>query len=190
MQRAALFAGFALVATLAACGGGGSSSGTPFTGTPATTAPTTAPTTSPTTAPTTAATNPPSMPQTATVGSTMVLVGQNGHTLYVFGADTSGVSNCTASNGCTGVWPPYAAPAGTTVPAGTSFTIITRGDGTLQWANSGAPLYEYSGDSASGQDNGNGITSFGGTWSTALPAAATSGPTAPPITYIHSRNPR
>jgi predicted lipoprotein with Yx(FWY)xxD motif len=185
MQRAALFASLMLAASLAACGGSGTSNPAPAVA--STTAATNAPTTSPTTAPTTAASTPASMPQVATVNGAQVLVGQNQHTLYVFSADTNGVSNCTSSNGCTGVWPPYAAPAGTQSPAGEPYTIITRSDGTLQWTVNGKPLYEYSGDSASGQTNGNGITSFGGNWSTAQPSASA---TAPPPTqgpYSHIR---
>jgi predicted lipoprotein with Yx(FWY)xxD motif len=178
VQRIAAAAVCAGVLTLAACGGGGGTSANPYVG--ATNAPTSAPTAGPTSAAT-----PASLPQTATVASgTALISSSNQHTLYVFGADTSGVSNCTSSNGCTGVWPPYTAPAGTVAPSGSTFTLIARSDGSLQWANNGAPLYVYSGDSAAGQDNGQGITSFGGTWSTARPATSTvaPGPTATPYT--------
>ncbi len=119
------------------------------------------------------------------ISGTAVWTGQNGHTLYLFSADTANTSNCTSSNGCTGVWPPYSAPAGTTAPSGSGFGIITRGDGTLQWTLGTQPLYEYSGDSASGTINGNGITSFGGTWSDAVDSAPASTPT--PGGYIRIR---
>ena len=150
---------------LAGCGGGysgGSSSGY------------TPPSSTPTPAP---ISTPASTPQEMTVGGSMAFVdSSNQHTLYVFGADTSGVSNCTVASGCTGIWPPYTAPAGTSA-TGTGFTLITRSDGSLQWAANGSPLYTYSGDSASAQTNGQGITSFGGTWSVGRPATS---PTASP----------
>lgn len=165
VQRICAAAAIAAMFALAACGGG-SSSVSPPAGSGSTTAP----------SPTSAAT-PASMPQTATIaGSTAFTSSANGHTLYFFGADTSGVSNCNASNGCSGVWPAYSAPSGTGAPSGSGFSIITRGDGTQQWAYNGSPLYEYSGDSAAGQDNGQGITSFGGTWTTARPASSTPSP--------------
>ncbi len=160
-----LFAGTVLaVLALVGCGGGGGGTVTPSgysaTPTPAVTA-----------TPTPVST-PASTPQLGKVGSGTVFVGQNGHTLYVFGADTANTSNCTDASGCTGVWPPYAAPPGTTAPGSTSFGIITRSDGTLQWTYGTAPLYEYTGDSAAGTANGNGINAFGGLWSAAAPAAS------------------
>jgi predicted lipoprotein with Yx(FWY)xxD motif len=178
VQRFVSFASVAALLALAACGGGGG-------GSPSVPAPSR--TSAPTAAPTSSSTAPASMPQTATVaGSAAFISSSNQHTLYVFGADTSGVSNCTAASGCTGVWPPYTAPAGTVAPSGTGFSIITRSDGSLQWAYNGAPLYEYVGDSAAGQNNGNGLTEFGGLWSTGRPAASvttpapTSNPTSTP----------
>jgi len=128
------------------------------------------------------------MPQTGSVGSSTVFIGQNGHTLYVLSSDPANTSTCTAASGCTGLWPPYAAPAGTVAPAGSAFGIITRSDGTLQWTFGTAPLYEYSGDSAAGQANGQGITSFGGTWTAAQPATVSPGPTGTPYNpYIRRR---
>lgn len=172
-----IFAGAALGALiLAGCGGGYSGGGTSYT-------PTNAPSTTPTSNPTSAST-PASTPQQATVaGSTAFVSSSNSFTLYVFAADTNGVSNCTTASGCTGVWPPYTAPAGTTAPSGTSFTLITRTDGSLQWAYNGAPLYTYVGDSASGQSNGNGITEFGAIWSVARPSGATASPAPTSTAY-------
>jgi predicted lipoprotein with Yx(FWY)xxD motif len=122
------------------------------------------------------------MPQLATVsGGQAYVSAANQHTLYTFGADAANVSNCSAASGCTGLWPPYAAPAGTTAPSGTGFGIITRSDGSLQWTYQSRPLYNYAGDSGADQGNGQGINSFGGVWGIARPAAAgTPGPTSPP----------
>ena len=198
MQRAPLIAGtaFAMAVLLAACGGSGG--GTPSLGTPSTSNPTSNPTSSPTSNPTTnptivptaAATNPPSMPSSATISGSAVLVGQNGHTLYVFSADTANTSNCGASGGCSGIWPAYSAPAGTTAPANSGFGIITRSDGTLQWTMGTQPLYDYAGDSGSGTVNGQGITSFGGTWTAAQPASTSTQPTSTPYNpYTVGRRP-
>lgn len=161
------------VIALAACGGGGSSGGGagPY---------------APGSAPTTAPQAPASMPQTATVGSRTAFVAANDqHSLYTFGADRANVSNCTIASGCTGIWPPYTAPAGTVAPSGSGFGIITRSDGGLQWTYQSLPLYTYSGDSGPDEMNGQGINSFGGVWGVARPAAAgTPGPTSPPSTCV------
>jgi predicted lipoprotein with Yx(FWY)xxD motif len=55
-----------------------------------------------------------------------------------------------------------------------------RSDGTMQWTYQSFPLYNYGGDSAAGQDNGQGINAFGGIWGTARPAGASPGPTSSP----------
>lgn len=176
MKRSFFSAAAAIaVLTVAACGGGGSSGGS----TPPGVVPTQAPTTAPTSPPSTA--GPATMPQLATVaGSQAYVSSSNQHTLYTFAADKPNVSNCTSATGCTGIWPPYAAPAGTVAPAGSGFGVIARSDGTMQWTYQQAPLYQYSGDAASGQDNGQGLNTFGGVWGTARPASASPGPTSSP----------
>ncbi len=172
MKRSFLSAAAAIaVLTVAACGGGGSSGGgggTTYGGNPI-----------PTTAPSQA---PASMPQTAAVlGAQAYVSSSNQHTLYTFAADKANKSNCTDASGCTGLWPPYTAPAGTVAPAGSGFGLITRSDdGALQWTYQSVPLYNYAGDSAAGQGNGQGINSFGGVWGVARPASASPGPTSSP----------
>lgn len=158
---------FAFV-VLAACGGGGSVGVSPPGANPS----------SPPSGPSVPAT----MPQTATVGNGQAYVSSsNQHTLYTWAGDSpGGASKCTSASGCTGIWPPYAAPSGTVAPAGSGFGIVTRSDGTLQWSYQNYPLYYYSGDSAAGQGNGNGINSFGAVWGIARPAGAAPGPTSPP----------
>jgi predicted lipoprotein with Yx(FWY)xxD motif len=167
------------VLTMAACGGGGSSGGGGGApGVPSTPAPTQAPTQIPQ--------GPPSMPQVGMVAGAQALVSSsNQHTLYTFAADKANTSNCTSASGCTGIWPPYAAPAGTVAPAGSGFGVIMRSDGTLQWTYQKFPLYQYSGDSSAGQGNGQGLNTFGGLWAVARPAAAaTPGPTSSPSNCI------
>jgi predicted lipoprotein with Yx(FWY)xxD motif len=184
MQRAPLFAGTAFVALLlAACGGGGGGGSTP----PApvsTSAPSTAPSTAPATASPAPAAVPSSMPTTAAIAGVTVYVGtNNGHTLYHTTGDGNDVSNCTTANGCTTFWFPYTAPAGTVAPAGTSFTIFQRTDGTYQWAVSGHPLYEFYADTAAGQNNGNGFVDAYGTWSEATVSSSTTAPAPTPTSY-------
>jgi predicted lipoprotein with Yx(FWY)xxD motif len=66
----------------------------------------------------------------------------NDKTLYTYGADTNGVSNCTGS--CLTDWPIYKATSTTSLPA--NVTIITRSDGGTQYAYKGLPLYYFTGD--------------------------------------------
>jgi predicted lipoprotein with Yx(FWY)xxD motif len=86
----------------------------------------------------------------------------------VLSDDTTTSLACTVGSGCTGVWPPISPPAGVALSAG--FTVFTRSDNSAQQlAYNNHPLYNYAGDSAAGTANGNGLVSFGGTWSVARP---------------------
>ena len=82
-----------------------------------------------------------------------------GMALYTFDNDQSGVSTCTGS--CAKAWPPYTsgATAQGQFPAG--ITVITRADGSTQFAWNGKPLYYYSKDVNAGDANGDGV---GGIW--------------------------
>jgi predicted lipoprotein with Yx(FWY)xxD motif len=97
-----------------------------------------------------------------TINGTTVLTNSKGFTLYSFGPDTSTASNCNGS--CATYWPPVKGP----VTAGTGVTgtlgTITRADGTVQATYDGHPLYTYVGDTAPGQDKGNGLNLSGGVW--------------------------
>jgi predicted lipoprotein with Yx(FWY)xxD motif len=97
-----------------------------------------------------------------TIGGKQVLTNAKGFTLYWFAPDTSSKSNCTGS--CITYWPPVTGPA--TAGSGVTGTLgmITRSDGTVQATYNGHPLYTYAGDSAPGQDKGNGINASGGLW--------------------------
>lgn len=95
-------------------------------------------------------------------------VNTDGRTVYVLSDDTVGSLACTVASGCTGVWPPVAPPAG--VALSTGFAAFARSDnGAIQLALNNHPVYEYAGDSAAGQTNGNLLVSFGGTWTIARP---------------------
>lgn len=92
----------------------------------------------------------------------------SGLTAYVLSDDTTSSSACTLSSGCTGVRLPIAPSAGAARTTG--FTVYMRSDsGAAQLACNGYPLYVYAGNSAASRTNGNGLVSFGGTWSLARP---------------------
>jgi predicted lipoprotein with Yx(FWY)xxD motif len=111
-----------------------------------------------------------------TIGGAQVLTNSAGFTLYWFAPDTSTTSKCTGS--CATYWPPVKGPA--TAGSGVTGTlgVITRPDGTMQATYDGHPLYTYAGDSAPGQNKGNGLNASGGLWhevtvSGAAPASGT-----------------
>jgi predicted lipoprotein with Yx(FWY)xxD motif len=93
-----------------------------------------------------------------------VLVTAGGLTLYWFANDTATQSNCNGS--CASYWKPLlgttASASGTSLPHG--FGTVKRADGQMQITYDGHPLYTYTGDTASGQINGNGIDASGGMW--------------------------
>lgn len=85
--------------------------------------------------------------------ATDMLAAQNGMTLYSFDKDTKGVSNCY--DACAVAWPPYAAMKDDKVAK--DWSMVTRKDGTLQWAYDDKPLYFFNGDKAKGDKTGDGI---------------------------------
>jgi predicted lipoprotein with Yx(FWY)xxD motif len=117
--------------------------------------------------------------KTAKIGGATVLTNAKGFTLYSFAPDTSTTSKCNGS--CIHYWPPVKGPA-TAGPGVTGkLTVITRSDGSKQAAYNGHPLYTYVGDTAPGQDKGNGLNLSGGLWhvitvsGSAAPASSSSG---------------
>lgn len=99
-----------------------------------------------------------------------VLVNGQGRTLYLLTSEKGGKITCTDTSGCTKVWPDTELPKGmTAAKAGSGIQSALLGTakgegGSLYVTYNHWPLYTYSGDSAPGQVNGQGITSFGGTW--------------------------
>jgi len=79
-----------------------------------------------------------------------ILADAKGMALYSFDKDEPGKSNCNGD--CAKAWPPVLATA-EDKPAG-DLTIITRDDGSLQWADDGKPLYTYIDDKAPGEVTG------------------------------------
>ena len=91
------------------------------------------------------------------------LVDSKGMTLYTFDRDTTGKSACNGQ--CASNWPPLIATAGAT-PQG-EWTIVTRDDGTSQWAYKGKALYTWAKDTKAGDATGDGMAS--GAWHVAKP---------------------
>jgi predicted lipoprotein with Yx(FWY)xxD motif len=82
-----------------------------------------------------------------------------GMTLYTFDKDTNGISNCY--NGCAQIWPPYTSGAVAQSNFPPNISVITRTDGSKQFAWNGKPLYYYASDTKAGDTMGDGV---GGTW--------------------------
>lgn len=162
--------GLAIALLLAACGnptpatpnGNGSGPyGSGNTNPPATTTPTTGGGTAP-------------VIQTATVTvkekSETVLTDARGMTLYYFTADSATQSACSGS--CAQMWPPQLfsgsdTPASSTALPG-KLSAVTDANGS-QVEYNGHPLYTFSGDTAPGQTNGEGLF---GAWFVVTPNLA------------------
>jgi predicted lipoprotein with Yx(FWY)xxD motif len=81
-----------------------------------------------------------------------VLVGPNGKTLYTFDKDGANSGKSACNGPCATLWPPLAASASDQPAAG--FTLVTRDDGSRQWAYQGKPLYYYQADQKPGERSG------------------------------------
>jgi predicted lipoprotein with Yx(FWY)xxD motif len=99
--------------------------------------------------------------KTTTIGGATVLTSAQGFTLYSFAPDTSTTSKCTGT--CAQNWPPVHGPA-TASGVGGTFSTIKRSDGSVQATFDGHPLYTFVGDTAPGQNKGNGLNAAGGLW--------------------------
>jgi predicted lipoprotein with Yx(FWY)xxD motif len=88
-----------------------------------------------------------------------VLVGTNGMTLYTFDKDAPDSGKSACNGPCATLWPPLMASADDK-PHG-AFSIVTRDDGSRQWAYKGRPLYFYQADQKAGDRNGD---NFRGVW--------------------------
>ncbi|WP_370156328.1 hypothetical protein [Ferrovibrio sp.] len=109
----------------------------------------------------TAATMPARTGETA-IGT--VLVDAKGMTLYTFDRDaTPGKSVCNGQ--CAQNWPPLMVPAG--AEATGDWSVVTRDDGSKQWAYKGKPLYGWVKDQKPGDTTGDGF--LNGAWHVAKP---------------------
>lgn len=160
----AAFLPLLLVSMLVAACGNSSTATTPT----ATTAPTTAPTAAPAPVVKTASV-------TVKGKSETILTDAQGKTLYYFTKDTATTSNCTAA--CAQAWPPLIF-SGTGTPTSDAslpgtLSVVTTTNGMMV-AYQGHLLYLFSGDSAAGQTNGDGLHGFWFIATTDLKAASAS----------------
>ena len=86
---------------------------------------------------------------------------RRGFTLYSFAPDTPTTSHCNGT--CAQNWPPVQGPATASGVTGT-FGTIKRSNGSVQTTFDGHPLYTFVGDTAPGQNHGNGLNAAGGLW--------------------------
>jgi predicted lipoprotein with Yx(FWY)xxD motif len=99
--------------------------------------------------------------KTTTIGGATVLTNAGGFTLYSFAPDTPTTSHCNGR--CAQNWPPVQGRATASGVTGT-FGTIKRSDGSVQTTFDGHPLYTFVGDTAPGQNHGNGLNAAGGLW--------------------------
>lgn len=93
-----------------------------------------------------------------------VFVGPTGMTLYTFDRDTAGAGKSVCNGPCATNWPPLAAAAD--AQASGDWSIVTRDDGSKQWAYKGKPLYQWIKDTKPGDRTGDG---FNKVWHLAKP---------------------
>lgn len=102
---------------------------------------------------------------TSSTGIGTILVDGNGRTVYAFAKDTSPQSTC--SGACVQNWPAVTTAGTPQAGSGVTASMLgtsRRGDGTVQVTYAGHPLYRFSGDSAAGDMNGQGVDAFGARW--------------------------
>jgi predicted lipoprotein with Yx(FWY)xxD motif len=125
-----------------------------------------------TTAPAGGGTSSSSSPSGAMSGATVqttdnadfgtILTDADGHTLYLFEQDQGTTTACTT--GCSSTWPALTATGTPTAGDGVDGSLLgtaKQADGSMQVTYNGHLVYRYSGDTAPGQTNGEGI---GGVW--------------------------
>ena len=84
-----------------------------------------------------------------------LMTGANGMTLYTFDKDATGSGKSVCNGQCATNWPPFASAASD--QSGGDWTIVTRDDGSKQWAWLGKPLYFWSKDQKPGDVTGDGF---------------------------------
>ena len=82
-----------------------------------------------------------------------VFTNSAGMTVYTFDKDAAGKSACNGA--CATNWPPLTAAAAARSVG--DLTVITRDDGTRQWAYKGKPLYLWSKDQKPGDKTGDNV---------------------------------
>ena len=75
-----------------------------------------------------------------------------GATLYTFDKDTPGSGRSACNGPCATNWPPLAAKASDA--ASGDWSLVTRDDGSKQWAYKGRPVYTFAKDAKPGDATG------------------------------------
>jgi predicted lipoprotein with Yx(FWY)xxD motif len=73
-------------------------------------------------------------------------------TLYTFDKDSEAPGKSVCNAGCIEAWPALAAAEGSKSVG--DFSVITRDDGTKQWAHKGKPVYLWVQDKKPGDKTG------------------------------------
>ena len=81
-----------------------------------------------------------------------VLATPSGATVYTFDKDVAGSGKSACNGPCAQAWPPVAAQASDSAMG--DWSIVTRDDGSKQWAYKGSPLYTFSKDAKPGDTTG------------------------------------
>jgi predicted lipoprotein with Yx(FWY)xxD motif len=109
------------------------------------------------------------------------LVDANGRTLYLFEADSAGVSSLSPAG--LAVWPAFASTVTPQAKGGavaSDIGTVAGPGGARQVTYNGHPLYYYVGDRQAGSTAGQGLNQFGALWYVLSPSgsAVTGAPTA------------
>jgi predicted lipoprotein with Yx(FWY)xxD motif len=99
---------------------------------------------------------------TADTAKGKTLVDAKGMSLYSFDKDTAGKSACNGP--CAANWPFFKA---TDAAPPANWSVVTRDDGSKQWAYKDHPLYTFAKDAAPGDIKGDGV--FNNAWHVAQP---------------------
>jgi predicted lipoprotein with Yx(FWY)xxD motif len=110
-----------------------------------------------------------------------IAVGLKKRAVYILAGDSKSHPKCTAANHCFTFWPPVTVAAGkkATKAAGIKGKLsLWHRNGFFQVLLNGHPLYYYAGDTKGADATGQGIFTFGGTWSVVKTGGSRAGSTS------------
>lgn len=102
-----------------------------------------------------------------------ILVGPNGHALYLFEGDKGTTSKCSGQ--CAHFWPPLTTSGSPKASGSAKQSLLgttNRGGGVKQVTYDGHPLYYFLEDSSAGSTKGEGSTAFGAGWFVLSPSGS------------------